>query len=112
MEYSDEWWKGKDFTSPACTDNDPAFHGTCGTPAGYSPDDYDYAEWWGIMRNSKNALAALLILVTFFLRLIMAYLSPLPRKGTQGIYPVDRLVSTCAKSDGVQNYEMIRAFDI
>lgn len=51
MEYSDEWWKGRNGTP---TDMDPYYHSTSGYPNDAHPDDYANEEWWGIMRTVKN----------------------------------------------------------
>ena len=58
MEYSDEWWQGKYSTDSACQDNDPAVHSDCGQAMASSPDGYDNAEWWGIMRPRLNTSGA------------------------------------------------------
>ena len=56
MEYSDQWWKGVLATDANCLDDDPGYHGICGSPSSSQPDEYSNEEWWGIMRAVGSSL--------------------------------------------------------
>lgn len=54
MEYSDEWWRGKQMAGEGCPDSDPAVQSPCGQPDASQPDGFLNEEWRGIVRVADD----------------------------------------------------------